>query len=241
MNIVVEIDDKSDESQAIQIVEKIKSLPTVIPESVVYIPKKNALAYMSSSLESDLKNMGNPFKDVITYNVKSTEYNSKNLAELATQIKKDTLVRDVFYENIVIDSVKENLQRVSYFILLISLVFAGLSIIIMYNTISLSLYADRFEIKTMEIIGARDGFIRQPYLKLAGKVAIRSFVIATIMILIVVSAAWMYLDGAKDIINWFYIILTFLLLFLFSVLVNIVATIRIVNKYLFSNVDYLYK
>ena len=241
MNIVVEIDDKAAEPQALQIVDKIKSLPSVIPESVIFIPKKNALAYMSSSLESDLKNMGNPFKDVITYNVKSAEYNNKNLANLATEIKKDTLVRDVFYENIVIDSVKENLQRVSYFILLISLIFAGLSIIIMYNTISLSLYADRFEIKTMEIIGARDGFIRQPYLKLAGKVALRSFIIATVMISIVVITAWMYLDGAKDVINWFYVLVTFVLLFVFSVLVNIVATIRIVNKYLFSNVDYLYK
>ena len=241
MNIVVEVNDEANETQALQIVDKIKALPSVIPESVIYIPKKNALAYMSSSLESDLKNMGNPFKDVITYNVKSTEYNAKNLAALATQIKKDTLVRDVFYENIVIDSVKENLQRVSYFILLISLIFAGLSIIIMYNTISLSLYADRFEIKTMEIIGARDGFIRQPYLKLAGKVALRSFIIASILILMVVIAAWLYLDGAKDVLNWFYIILTFILLFIFSILVNLVATIRIVNKYLFSNVDYLYK
>lgn len=241
MNIVVEVNDEANETQALQIVNKIKALPSVIPESVIYIPKKNALAYMSSSLESDLKNMGNPFKDVITYNVKSTEYNAKNLAGLASQIKKDTLVRDVFYENIVIDSVKENLQRVSYFILLISLIFAGLSIIIMYNTISLSLYADRFEIKTMEIIGARDGFIRQPYLKLAGKVALRSFIIASILILMVVIAAWLYLDGAKDVLNWFYIILTFILLFIFSILVNLVATIRIVNKYLFSNVDYLYK
>lgn len=241
MNIVVEVNDEANETQTLQIVDKIKALPSVIPESVIYIPKKNALAYMSSSLESDLKNMGNPFKDVITYNVKSTEYNAKNLAGLATQIKKDTLVRDVFYENIVIDSVKENLQRVSYFILLISLIFAGLSIIIMYNTISLSLYADRFEIKTMEIIGARDGFIRQPYLKLAGKVALRSFIIASILILMVVIAAWLYLDGAKDVLNWFYIILTFILLFIFSIMVNLVATIRIVNKYLFSNVDYLYK
>jgi cell division transport system permease protein len=241
MNIVIEIKDDTPVSKLDEFIAQLKAKPIIIPESVIYIPKKNALAYMSSSMEEDLGNLGNPFKDVITYNIRSSDYSESNLANLAEEIKKEPIVRDVFYENVVIDSVKDNLKKVSFFILLISLIFVGLSVIIMYNTIHLSLYADRFEIKTMEIIGARDGFIRQPYLKLAGKVAFRSFIIASIVIILVVSSAWFYLDGAASVINWFFIILTLTSIFIFSLLVNVGATIRIVNKYLYSDVNNLYK
>ncbi|HMP31807.1 MAG TPA: permease-like cell division protein FtsX [Saprospiraceae bacterium] len=241
MNIVIEVEDNVSQSEIDQLVTDIKSLPSILPESVIFIPKKNALAYMSSSMEKDLGDLGNPFKDVITYNVKSDEYSEKNLASLAASIKNFPIVKDVFYENIVIDSVKDNLKNISFFILIISLIFVGLSVIIMYNTINLSLYADRFEIKTMEIIGARDGFIRQPYLKLAGKVAFRSFVIAALIIIIVASSAWFYLDGAASVINWFFIIFTFLIMFIFSLVVNLGATISIVNKYLYSDENNLYK
>jgi cell division transport system permease protein len=241
MNIVIEIKDDTPVAKLDEFIAQLKAKPIIIPESVIYIPKKNALAYMSSSMEEDLGNLGNPFKDVITYNIRSSDYSESNLAKLAEEIKKEPIVRDVFYENVVIDSVKDNLKKVSFFILLISLIFVGLSVIIMYNTIHLSLYADRFEIKTMEIIGARDGFIRQPYLKLAGKVAFRSFIIASIVIILVVSSAWFYLDGAASVINWFFIILTLTSIFIFSLLVNVGATIRIVNKYLYSDVNNLYK
>jgi cell division protein FtsX len=93
----------------------------------------------------------------------------------------------------------------------------------------------------MEIIGARDGFIRQPYLKIAGKVALRSFILAAISILLIIVSAWFNLNGASDVINWFYIILTLGIIFIFSLIVNVGATIRIVNKYLYSHSNNLYQ
>ncbi len=241
MNIVVEINEGVDQNTINKLIKTIQAKEIVLKESVKYIPKKDALAYMSSSMDEDLGNLGNPFKDVITYNITSKDYNESNLVALANEIKKDSSVNDVFYENIVIDSVKSNLKNISYLILLISLIFIGLSVIIMYNTINLSLYADRFEIKTMEIIGARDGFIRQPYLKIAGKVALRSFIFAAICILLIIVSAWFNLNGASDVINWFYITLTLAIIFIFSLVVNVGATIRIVNKYLYSHSNNLYQ
>jgi cell division protein FtsX len=101
MNIVVEINEGVDQNTLNKLIKTIQSKEIVLKESVKYIPKKDALAYMSSSMDEDLGNLGNPFKDVITYNINSKDYNEANLVALAKEIKKDNSVNDVFYENIV--------------------------------------------------------------------------------------------------------------------------------------------
>ncbi len=239
INILVEINADSLGTRPEGLMKIISTNPKVVEGSVQFIPKSEADKILGVEISENLKKVGSPFKDIVSFNVKAEHYNEANLTKIKNELKQKPEVFDVFFENVVVENIKSNLRNISYVVLLLSLVFVFLAVVIIYNTINLSLYADRWEIKTMEVIGARDSFIRQPYIKIAGNIAIKSFVIAAIILLAGVFYVGSMAD-AKDILKWYFVGLSLLLMFLISIVITITSTITIVNKYLYKKESELY-
>ncbi|MBK8700486.1 MAG: hypothetical protein IPN29_13530 [Saprospiraceae bacterium] len=241
INILIELnDDEASRSSAKNLMAMIESNSKVVPGSVRFIPKNEADKVLGLDISENLRQVGSPFKDIVSFNVKAAHYTEENLGKLKVELKKRPEVFDVFFENVVVENIKSNLRKVSYVVLMLSLVFVFLAVVIIYNTINLSLYADRWEIKTMEIIGARDGFIRQPYLKIAGNIALKSFAISAVVLLL--STAWMYyqLPEMKDILKWYFVGISLAIIFIISLVITITSTMVIVNKYLYKMESELY-
>ncbi len=227
INIIVELNEGNDIEQLKNSIAKIDGIK---PSSIQFINATEAPKILG--IEDSLMNNGySPFKDIITFNVMSDKFNNASLSKIKEGIKNMSGVFDVFYENVEIDNIKANLKNVSFLILLLSLVFVFLAVIIMYNTINLGLYADRWEIKTMEIIGARDNFIRQPYIKIAGNIALKSFGFAS-LVLIGILAMIAYKFDLAAILNYGYVFLSILIILIISIVICIGSTVSIVNKYL---------
>ena len=240
INIIVELKETANENDANKLIEALTANPAIIEGSAEYIPEDKASEVMGADVIASLKDVGAPFRKIVSFNVNAEDYNEETLKTISNNIKKYPFVSDVFYENMVVDQVKSNLQKFSFGILSLALVFIFLAVVIIYNTINLSMYADRWEIKTMEIIGARDNFIRQPYLKIAGKIAIRSFIMASVFIAMILVIIWMNFPGVLEIVRWYYMAITVGLILLISLAITITATIRIVNSYLYKHERDLY-
>jgi cell division transport system permease protein len=240
INVLVELRDDVTPQQIEQILNFLNREDRLVEESVRVIPEEQAAQLMGDDFIISLDEIGNPFRKMISFNVKSNYYTDLFLAEIAGILRNSEGVHDVFYENVVIDQVKENIQKFSFGILSLAIIFVFLAVVIIYNTINLSMYADRWEIKTMEIIGARDNFIRQPYLKIAAKIAIRSFFLASVFTLMVLIVIWMNFPLIAEIVMWQYLILSFVLILIISLSITLIATIRIVNSYLYKHEKELY-
>lgn len=241
INILIELNpDSTARVAATALMKKIAANSKVVPGSVKFIPKEEADKVLGIEISENLKEVGTPFKDIISFNVKAAFYTEENLARLKTELKEKPEVFDVFFENVVVENIKSNLRNVSYVVLVLSLVFVFLAVVIIYNTINLSLYADRWEIKTMEIIGARDSFIRQPYIKIAGKIALKSFAISTAVLLAGCGILFYQFEATADILKWYYVILSLLLMFFISLVITVTSTVIIVNKYLYKLESELY-
>lgn len=240
INILVELKENTKESDAAKIIDILSANPAVIEGSAKYIPEENAEEIMGADVIASLKDVGLPFRKMVSFNVKANDYNEETLKNITQVIKKYDFVSEVFYENMVVDQVKSNLQKFSFGILSLAIIFIFLAVVIIYNTINLSMYADRWEIKTMEIIGARDNFIRQPYLKIAGKIAFRSFIMASIFIAMILVIIHINFPTMIEIVRWHYISLTFFLILIISLTITITATVRIVNSYLYKHERDLY-
>ena len=240
INVLVEIKPGIEQGKIEKLALEINTNPLVLRGSPVFVPRSEAAKMLGSDLSFDLSDISSAFKDIISFNVKAQAYTDDNLLKLKTELKSNDLVFDVFYENVVVENIKSNLNKLSFGVLILSLIFVFLAVVIIYNTINLSLYADRWEIKTMEIIGARDSFIRQPYLKIAGKIALTSFGIATVLILSVLLLIYSNIEEIKDILKWYYLFISIALIFVISLVITIIATIAIVNKYLYKQESELY-
>lgn len=240
INIIVELKENTKESDAAKIIAILSANPAVIEGSAKYIPEEKAEEIMGADVIASLKDVGLPFRKMVSFNVKANDYNEETLKNITREIKKYDFVSEVFYENMIVDQVKSNLQKFSFGILSLAIIFIFLAVVIIYNTINLSMYADRWEIKTMEIIGARDNFIRQPYLKIAGKIAFRSFIMASIFIAMILVIIHLNFPTMIEIVRWHYILLTFFLILIISLTITITATVRIVNSYLYKHERDLY-
>jgi cell division transport system permease protein len=63
-----------------------------------------------------------------------------------------------------IEQLAQNRRKVAWLLLGVAILFTGLALTVIHNTIRLALYADRFLIKTQELVGASWEFISRPYL-----------------------------------------------------------------------------
>jgi cell division transport system permease protein len=239
INVLIELNNDSS-GNAQTLMTQIQGNSKVVPGSVKFIPKTEADKILGIDVSKNLKQVGSPFKDIVSFNVKAEHYTEQNLEKIKNELKQKPIVFDVFFENVVVENIKSNLRSVSYVVLILSLIFVFLAVVIIYNTINISLYADRWEIKTMEIIGARDSFIRQPYIKIAGNIALKSFAIAALIIIASTAYAYYRLDGMGEIVKWYFMLISLILIFLISLVITISSTVGIVNKYLYKNESELY-
>ena len=72
-------------------------------------------------------------------------------------------MHEVVTESAVIEGVDSMLKRVGAVLLIVAAILLAVSVALINNTISLSIYARRFVIHTMKLVGATGGFIRRPF------------------------------------------------------------------------------
>lgn len=135
-------------------------------KNVVYISKEQAAEKYSAEIGEDfLKFLGeNPLKNGIDIYLKADFVTPEKMEELEKQFQKNLFVADVSYDKPLINLLTKNIKRISFWLLVLSSFFAVIAMILINSSIRLSIYSKRFNIKTMQMVGATKGFIRKPFI-----------------------------------------------------------------------------
>jgi cell division transport system permease protein len=92
-------------------------------------------------------------------------YTSPDSVEAAAdRIRGHRRVEDVVYNTTLLARVQENLRAVQYAGLGLGMLVVLAALLLVGNTVRLTIYARRMLIRTMKLVGATDGFIRRPFL-----------------------------------------------------------------------------
>lgn len=73
-------------------------------------------------------------------------------------------VSEIKVHNELVDRVNSTLRSVSLSLIFVAVALLTVSFILIFNTVRLSVYARRFTIYTMKLVGATAAFIRRPFL-----------------------------------------------------------------------------
>ena len=141
---------------------------------------------------------------------------------------------------ILIHLVNENVRKISLIILAFSGVMFFIAIALVNNTIRLSVYAKRFLINTMQLVGATRGFIRKPFLMRSAGHGIYAAIIA---ILLLVGVIYLIQQEFMEVINFEDVDILgvlFLLVIILGIVLNWISTYFAINKYLRMKSDDLY-
>lgn len=106
----------------------------------------------------------NPLKASIEIKLKADYANSDSIARIETFFKEKTNIQEVLYRKELIDGVNRNLARISVVLIALAVILTFISFGLINNTVRLSIYAQRFTIHTMKLVGAEWSFIRRPFL-----------------------------------------------------------------------------
>lgn len=133
---------------------------------VIYIPKEEAAKEYKKDLGEDfLQFLGdNPLKNGIDIYLKADYVTPEKMTELEEAFEKNKFVAEVNYDKPLVQLLTKNIQRISFWLLVLSGFFGLVAIILINSSIRLSIYSKRFNIKTMQMVGATKSFIRKPFI-----------------------------------------------------------------------------
>jgi cell division transport system permease protein len=145
--------------------KRLDDMPFV--KSSRFIGKEEAKELLIQDLGEDPEELlgFNPAPDCIEIFLKSEYANTDSLAKVSEIIKAETNIDDLLYQQEVIELINNNLSKITAILLILSVVLLFISFTLISNTIRLSIYAKRFLIHTMNLVGAVDAFIRKPFVK----------------------------------------------------------------------------
>jgi cell division transport system permease protein len=207
-----------------------------------YVSKEEAAKELQEELGEDFIGfLGyNPLSSSIEVRLKAEYANPDSIRKIEDELMAYRPVKEVFYQKSLVNLVNDNVRRISAIIILFSALLFFVAIVLINNTIRLSVYSKRFLINTMKLVGATWGFIRKPFL-------IQGMAHGLYASLLAIG----FLSGVIYLVqNEFYEVINFEQVELLSVIfglviitgifINFVSTFLAVSKYLRVRVDELY-
>lgn len=137
-------------------------------KELTYISKKQALDDQVKAMGTDpAEFLGyNPFKASLEIKLHADYANADSLAVIESQLNKRYKhdIDELLYQKELIDQVNHHIRIITYWLAGLALLFTLISFALINNMIRLSMYAKRFSIHTMKLVGASWGFIQRPFI-----------------------------------------------------------------------------
>ncbi|MFY7665116.1 cell division protein FtsX [Flavobacterium sp.] len=164
-------------------------------KKAVYVSKEQAAKNHSEVVGEDfISFLGvNPLQNSFDVFLKADYVVRDSIDRIEDRLRKNEMIGDVVYDKQIVKLVNENIQKISLWMLIISGVFALISVLIINSSMRLSIYSKRFIIKTMQMVGATKAFIRKPFIWTSVKLGMIGGVLAVIALI----ALLLWIDNAN--------------------------------------------
>jgi cell division transport system permease protein len=211
-------------------------------KKMTFISRDQAAKEFSKDIGEDfLKFLGkNPLKDAIDIVLNADYVAPEKIDVIEKQLLKNRVVEEVSYDKPLITLLTQNIQKVSFWVLVVSGVLTFMAVVLINNSIRLSIYSKRFIIKTMQLVGATRSFISVPFIKQSVKLGIYGAVVSNIAVLIVVFYIDKYLPELLLLKDYGILITLFGGTILLGILITAISTFFATQRFLNLRTDELY-
>jgi len=182
----------------------------------------------------------NPLQNSFDIRLKAEYVNDKGITKVLNRLKKNEMIADIVYDKQLVTLVNDNIKNVSFWILFVCSIFAIISVLLINGSLRLAIYANRFIIKTMQMVGATRAFIRKPFIKQSIYLGLIGSLLAIFAIsgfLIYIQTTYPNLGVTEDKLAIFVVLFSVLLL---GVLITAVSTYFATQRFLNLRTSDLY-
>lgn len=226
-----------------KLIKRIENDPSV--KSTNFISKEDAMKkYQENFNEDPTEILGdvNPLPPSMEIYLKAENVNVDSIGIYTEELQKFPEIALVRVNDELIGAVDDDLKIAGFVIAALSVLFLIVSIAIIDKTIRISMYSNRFVIRSMQLVGATRNFITGPYVRRSIVNGITSAGIAILLLIILaifVQQNYHYWDfGSASLKAGF--AGTFIMLIAVGILITWYSTRNSVHKYVKMKLDELY-
>lgn len=240
MHVSVLLKDEATDAQAQAWAASLGALPYV----------RNARVITREEGAEELKDMlGEDFLDVfetspvpvsVDVTLEADYVHPDSLALVTRGLSQSPLVDEVETQQTVVEALTSNLARISIVLGVFILLLLFISFVLINNTVRVSVFARRFTIHTMKLVGATRGFIRAPFVRAAVLQGLASSVLAVGMLWALLEAARRSFPELASLVDLKQLLLVCGIVVVAGVLLCVVSTALVVNRLVAASKDDLY-
>jgi len=210
--------------------------------AIDFISKEQAAATFIEQTGEDFSDFisDNPLRPALVINIDPSHQQRQQLTEIAAEIESQTGVFEVIYKEGYIESINNNLTKISLVLLGFVVVLLMVVIILINNTIKLALFSQRFLIRSMQLVGAKSSFIRRPFLMRSAMYGIVSGLVASVILYSLMTYANSIIEELATLQDFKEILILFAGLLIIGMIIGYFSTWHAINKYLKMSLDDLY-
>lgn len=240
LTITVMLSEEMTSSEAQRLCHKLEKSPYTL--NTTYISPEQALEEQTKAMGSDpTEFLGtNPFVGSIEMQMKADYANTDSLRWITKSLKSNPKITDITYQKDLMDQVNSNIKRIGIVLLVLAGLLMFVSFSLINNTVRLSIYARRFTIHTMKLVGASWAFIRWPFIKRAIGEGLVAAVIADAALAGCVYGLYTYEPGILVVVDWMVLTITGISVLLFGLIITTFCSYLSVNKFLRMTAGELY-
>lgn len=151
-------------------------------KSIEFVSKDTAAKQFSKEIGEDFLTFlgSNPLKNSIDIHLNPDFITPEKMKIIEDELLKNAYVSEVLYDAPLIEMLTQNIQKISFWILVVACFFTLIAVVLINSSIRLSVYSKRFTIKTMQMVGATKRFIRLPFIWKSIRLGIMGAILASI-------------------------------------------------------------
>jgi len=211
-------------------------------KSSEYISRERSAEKLKSELGEDFIGfLGyNPLLPSIDLRIKAPYANADTLRVIEKRLLSYPVIKEVFYQKSLVDAINSNLEKISLILLGFSGILLFIAIVLINNTIRLAVYSRRFIIRSMQLVGATEGFIRRPMIRRSILHGIISAFIALLMLMLLTYFALEEIPELAELQDPIMLVALVAFIFILGAVISWLSTWMAVRKYLRMHTDLLY-
>lgn len=159
-----------------------------------YVTKEQAAKQHTDVIGEDFMTFlgANPLLNSFDIHLKADYIDTENIRKIESRFRANEMVADIVYDKQLVSLVNDNIKKVSMWILILSSILALIAVLLINSSMRLSIYSNRFIIKTMQMVGATKSFIRKPFIWRSIKLGF----IASVLAVLALIGVLFYIDNS---------------------------------------------
>ncbi|MFC5408916.1 cell division protein FtsX [Larkinella bovis] len=209
---------------------------------VTFVSKDVAAKEFMADTQENFSNFlnENPLRDSYRIKLQEDYFEEARLQEVKADLEDVNGVFEVIYQENIVDEINKNITKIYIIMSVFAVIMLVIIIVLMNNTIRLALYSQRLLIRSMQLVGATNGFIQLPFLRRGMLQGLISGLVAAALLFILLQVALRNIDGLATLQEPEKTGILLGSVIILGIIIGLISTFQAVHRYLQLSLDDLY-